>query len=140
MTREKINSKRIKKGRAPSCPCQSGEAYAQCCEPLHLGEHPRNGEAVMRSRYSAFVLGLEVYLLSSWHEETRPESLTLSPEQQWFYLKIIEATQGEHCDEYYVTFEARYRENHQVYKMCEKSHFIKDSSGILKYIDGQFIS
>lgn len=134
--------KKGKKGKRNTliCPCQSGCEYHDCCEPLHLGELPLNGEQLMRSRYSAFVMGLERYLLSSWHEETRPETLTLSPEQQWFYLNVIKSCAENDQGEQYVTFEVRYRENHQVYKMCEKSRFIKDSSGLLKYIDGEFIA
>lgn len=34
-------------------------------------------EALMRSRYSAYVLGLEQYLLDTWHPDTRPSSLSL---------------------------------------------------------------
>ena len=32
----------------------------------------------MRSRYSAYVLGLEVYLLATWHVSTRPAVLDLA--------------------------------------------------------------
>ena len=53
------------------CPCRSSEvdalAYAVCCRPLHdgleSGVHAPTPEALMRSRYSAYVVGLIDYLL-----------------------------------------------------------------------------
>lgn len=47
------------------CPCQSGNAYAACCEPLHRGAHARSAEALMRSRYSAYVLQEIAYLFET---------------------------------------------------------------------------
>lgn len=61
------------------CPCHSHEAYAACCKPLHRGKPAATAEALMRSRFSAFVLGLHEYLLSSWHLSTRPNNLTFDP-------------------------------------------------------------
>src|SRR5688500_8059775 len=56
-----------------ACPCQSGRAYAQCCAPLHRGEAiAETAEALMRSRYSAYVRGDAEYLLATWHASTRP--------------------------------------------------------------------
>jgi SEC-C motif-containing protein len=58
------------------CPCQSGRAYAQCCAPLHRGEAPAgNAEALMRSRYCAYVRADAAYLLATWHASTRPPAL-----------------------------------------------------------------
>jgi SEC-C motif-containing protein len=45
----------------------------------------------MRSRYTAYVLGLEVYLLATWHESTRPAALDLatqSPRPTWLGLSV----------------------------------------------------
>ena len=57
------------------CPCGSGAPYADCCGrwhagPLHL--QAPSAEALMRSRYSAFVLARPDYLLATWHPSTRP--------------------------------------------------------------------
>lgn len=39
------------------CPCQSGELYSNCCQPLHLFEtFSHSPEQLMRSRYSAYFL------------------------------------------------------------------------------------
>jgi hypothetical protein len=58
-----------------ACPCGSGRPYAACCGRLHGGEPAATAEELMRSRYSAYVLGLEAYLLATWHASTRPAAL-----------------------------------------------------------------
>ena len=59
-----------------ACPCGSGRAYAACCGRLHSGaENAASAETLMRSRYSAYVLKLEDYLLATWHPDTRPRQL-----------------------------------------------------------------
>lgn len=44
----------------------------------------------MRSRYTAFTLGLEKYLLQTWHTETRPLALHLAEDtaSKWLGLQI----------------------------------------------------
>ena len=44
----------------------------------------------MRSRYSAYVLGLEPYLLATWHASTRPPSLDLAADTatRWLGLEV----------------------------------------------------
>jgi len=44
----------------------------------------------MRSRYSAYVFGLEGYLLQTWHPSTRPSVLSLIEDEptNWLGLKI----------------------------------------------------
>jgi len=49
-----------------ACPCDSGKAYKQCCHPLHEGSPAANAEQLMRSRYTAYVLMLEEYLLQTF--------------------------------------------------------------------------
>ena len=47
------------------CPCDSGQTYVDCCGPWHAGLaqglHAPTPETLMRSRYSAYVLGLIDY-------------------------------------------------------------------------------
>jgi SEC-C motif-containing protein len=45
--------------------------YAACCGRHHGGIPAADAESLMRSRYSAYVLGLEDYLLATWHATTR---------------------------------------------------------------------
>lgn len=73
------------------CPCGRGERLERCCGQWHAGEPAPTAEALMRSRYSAYVLGLESYLLSTWHPDTRPEALHLasqSPKPTWLGLSV----------------------------------------------------
>lgn len=73
------------------CHCGTPMPYANCCDRFHSGlEMPANAEQLMRSRYSAYVLGLEDYLLTTWHESTRPASLDFSDaaKTKWLGLEI----------------------------------------------------
>jgi SEC-C motif-containing protein len=56
----------------------------------------------MRSRYSAFALGLDAYLLASWHPSTRPATLELD-DTEWRKLQIVDVS-GD-----VVEFRASYR-------------------------------
>lgn len=48
----------------------------------------------MRSRFSAFAVGDASYLLHTWHPSTRPTSLELDPDQQWYLLEILGTSGG----------------------------------------------
>ncbi len=62
------------------CPCGRPLAYAACCGLLHAGSPAPDAESLMRSRFSAYVLGLEDYLLATWHTSTRPVDFILATE------------------------------------------------------------
>ena len=91
----------------------------------------------MRSRYSAFVLGLEDYLLATWHPTTRPASVELeaTPRPQWLGLSI-----KSHCplDETHATVEfiARYKLNGRAFRLHEVSRFER-VDGRWFYVDGE---
>jgi SEC-C motif-containing protein len=95
-------------------------------------------EALMRSRYSAFVLKLEPYLLASWYPSTRPATLDLAtePATQWLGLAI---TRHEQADETHalVEFVARYKVNGRAHRLHEVSRFIRED-GRWFYLDGEF--
>lgn len=73
------------------CPCGSPLTLDACCGRYHQGEGAPNPEALMRSRYSAFVLGLSDYLLATWHPTTRPAELAPDPDTEWKRLVIVNA-------------------------------------------------
>lgn len=52
------------------CPCGSGSKYKRCCRPLHKGAAAPTPEALMRSRYAAYDLGLVVYLIQTTHPDS----------------------------------------------------------------------
>ena len=50
------------------CPCGTGQPYAQCCGRYHAGAlhlQAPDAERLMRSRYSAYTMGLADYLLAT---------------------------------------------------------------------------
>lgn len=74
----------------------------------------------MRSRYSAYALGYEQFLLDSWHHSTRPQSVRLDPAIQWIRLKIADAESlADH-----VEFVATFKLNGKAHTLREKSRFI----------------
>lgn len=77
------------------CPCGSGETYDACCGRFHRreGEAP-TAEALMRSRYSAFVVGDVEHLLRTWHPSTRPARLELDADQRWTGLEVLATSAG----------------------------------------------
>jgi SEC-C motif domain protein len=109
-----------------SCPCESGKAYAECCQPCHQGTPAINAEALMRSRYSAYVFGLEQYLLDTWHPDTRPEALKLNGEMatKWLGLRIKRFEQKSKTNAI-VEFIARYKVGgQQAERLHEVSQFL----------------
>ena len=72
-----------------SCPCGSGLRYPGCCGGLHAGSRVADSaEALMRSRYSAYVVGHLDYLRASWHPATCPDSLDADVAPAWLALDI----------------------------------------------------
>ncbi len=122
------------------CPCGTGQAYAACCgRYLEQGQFPDTAERLMRSRYTAFVLRREDYLLATWHASTRPGELNLAvtPPTQWLGLKIARAEAGCVDDsEGVVEFVARYRINGRAGRLHERSRFVREDRRWF-YLDGQ---
>ena len=87
----------------------------------------------MRSRYSAYVLGLIDYLLTTWHPSTSPGELALSP-VKWLGLEVRHAQATGEAG--VVEFVARYRENGRGVRMQEVSRFVREE-GRWFYIDGE---
>jgi SEC-C motif-containing protein len=120
------------------CPCGSGKTYTNCCRLLHMGETATDAEALMRSRYSAYVLQLEDYLLRTWRPDTRPAALGLAEDKpiKWLGLKVLrfEVT-GENSA--IVEFEARYKMNGKAEKLHEVSKFTRVNANWY-YVDGEF--
>lgn len=124
----------LKSKKTPTSPCPcGGKSYQSCCEVFHLGQPAPNAEALMRSRYSAYVLMLEDYLLATWHPTTRPSTLDLRSEPiKWLGLKIKPNFQA---DAHRVEFIARYKLGGRAYRLHEISRFI-DDGGLWFYVDG----
>uniref|UniRef100_A0A942SZ46 UPF0225 protein KHB02_13215 n=1 Tax=Neobacillus citreus TaxID=2833578 RepID=A0A942SZ46_9BACI len=118
------------------CPCLSGNPYGECCGPLHAGAAAPTAERLMRSRFTAFALGLPDYLLQTWHPTTRPSSLTLDPSQRWQRLDIVSASSGGPFDARgTVTFRAWWRSDGERGVLEETSTFVREG-GRWSYVDG----
>src|ERR1035437_5573937 len=77
---------------------------------IRLGHQqtPANSLVMMRSRYSAYALKLEAYLLATWHSNTRPTVLNLAADNtKWLSLEIKKYL-PEPADRATVEFIARY--------------------------------
>ncbi|WP_168581204.1 YchJ family protein [Gephyromycinifex aptenodytis] len=82
------------------CPCGSAEPYLRCCGPLHAGRaQAPTAQALMRSRYSAFVQRRARYLLRTWHPRTRPETVQF-PAGRWVGLSVLDTSGGGPSDEH----------------------------------------
>jgi SEC-C motif-containing protein len=89
----------------------------------------------MRSRYSAFVLCDEHYLLATWHESKRPSTVEFEPKQKWLGLRIVDsdATSATTAE---VEFIARYRVGGaSAARLHERSRFVKEGERWF-YLDG----
>ena len=121
----------------PPCPCGSGATLAACCGRWHAGpQHLQAPDAValMRSRYSAFVLELGDYLLATWHASTRPAAIDFEPGLRWLGLQVKrQASAG--ADTALVEFVARSKLGGRAHRLHETSRFVREGSQWF-YVDG----
>ena len=118
-----------------ACPCGSGLAYLRCCQPWHEGSPAPTAEALMRSRYSAYVLHLNDYLLATWHPSTRPTDLD-DASTRWLGLDV-KRHQQTGPDTAIVEFVARFRAVGRGHRLHETSRFVRED-GRWYYVDGDF--
>ncbi|TFC15302.1 hypothetical protein E3O19_09290 [Cryobacterium algoritolerans] len=113
--------------RPGRCPCRSGDSYLDCCGPLHDGlSFAPTAERLMRSRYSAFVVGDVGYLLSTWHPSTRPHEFELDAALVWTRLDIERTERGGPFDtDGVVEFTAQCRAGGIRSRQHEVSRFVR---------------
>jgi SEC-C motif domain protein len=119
------------------CPCGGPLDYARCCARWHGGEAAADAETLMRSRYSAYVLGHADYLLATWHASTRPDHLDLDaePRPKWLGLEV-KRHRVMGANEAIVEFVARYRVAGRGQRMHETSRFVREA-GRWYYVEGE---
>lgn len=120
----------------PPCLCGSGQTLVACCDRFHRGEVAPDAEALMRSRYSAYVLGLEPYLIATWHPSTRPARLGLDSDSNTKWLGL-DVRHHANIDENTATVEfvARYKVGGRAARLHETSRFVRED-GRWFYIAG----
>lgn len=125
-------------GRLSNSPRGQAITWAACCGRWGLGgADAPDAESLMRSRYSAFVLGDVDYLLATWHVSTRPGELTLEPGVRWLGLEVrSQGLTGPDTAE--VEFVARSRQAGRGNRLHERSRFVREA-GRWFYVDGVWI-
>ncbi|GAB3338318.1 YchJ family protein [Marilutibacter aestuarii] len=122
------------------CPCDPLRDFTTCCGPLLAGERSApDAEALMRSRYTAYVRGDAAYLLATWHPDTRPTTLEFDPGVRWLGLDVKRHAPGDGTTAV-VEFVARYRVGgERAVRLHEISRF-QCMDGDWLYVDGRFPS
>ena len=127
------------------CPCGgaptamrlkgSEAAFADCCGRYIVQDQlPPDALHLMRSRYSAFVLENEAYLLHTWQKTNRPGKLEFDVGAKWLGLDIKDFVQkglqeGQETAE--VEFVARVRVAGKATRLHERSRFVcQDGQGV----------
>ncbi|MEJ5927335.1 YchJ family metal-binding protein [Corynebacterium sp. H128] len=119
------------------CPCGIGLSYGECCARYHRGATAPTAEALMRSRYTAFVVHDEDYLLRTWHPDTRPSTLGFDDTVQFYRLDIVACEGGGPLDSVgAVDFEAHFRIGEQRGSQQEHSSFAKVNGSWLYVEEG----
>lgn len=120
------------------CPCGSGLQFYNCCEPYHLKTKVvPTAEALMRSRYAAFVIANADYLYETTHLSKRSSNsksayLKSAKNTKWVKLEIVFSAFDV------VEFKAYYlNKKFQTEVLHEKSNF-KLEDGKWYYVDGEF--
>ena len=124
------------------CPCGQRNAKAQplrygdCCGRYLESDTPvPDAQALMRSRYSAFVLEREPYLLATWHASQRPASIAFEPGVKWLGLEVRQYLPVD-ADNAEVEFVARQKPvGASAVRLHERSRFVREGGRWL-YLDG----
>jgi SEC-C motif domain protein len=130
------------KSATEPCPCGKPQDYRQCCGRWHAAFAAGQGllapdaEALMRSRYSAFVQGMSDYLLASWHDSTRPATLeSQEAGLKWLGLEVKKHVQQD-ATHATVSFVARSKLGGRAHRLQETSRFVREQDGRWYYLDG----
>lgn len=142
-----MNAVTPRAARPADCPCGGAAPnlaanakpprYAGCCGRfIEAGEVPATALELMRSRYTAYVLGEAAYLRATWARETCPLDLEIDPAApRWLGLAVkrheqIDATHA------IVEFVARYKTGGRAWRLHETSRFVRGEDGRWRYVDG----
>lgn len=120
------------------CFCGSAISFNKCCQPIVEGrQQAATAEALMRSRYVAYVVRNVDYLIATTHSSqrgnySRDEIAFWATSNQWQRLEILNVTPTT------VTFKAYYlNSNKEVQVHHEHSRFVFEN-GEWFYVDGDY--
>lgn len=121
------------------CYCGSKKPFSECCEPFLDGKAlPETPEELMRSRYSAYVLGNGAYIVATSAKENRYEDDVVLIEEyprsvKWFGLEVLETKEKT------VEFKAYYKDSDGIKVQHERSNFVFEDDTWL-YKDGKIFN
>ncbi|UUW73642.1 YchJ family protein [Pseudomonas oryzihabitans] len=113
------------------CPCGSDRSLGDCCGAFHAGTPAPDAERLMRSRYSAYVLGLIDYLVTTTapaqQEQLDREALAAwSLGSRWQGLQVLEhRPEPEDPAHARVSFVARWEDGRGAHRHEEHSGFVQ---------------
>jgi SEC-C motif domain protein len=126
------------------CPCGLQQSYETCCGRYHRGELAPTAQALMRSRYVAFVLDDLTYIEATMSGAAQAECHQgerggWGKQTQWDGLEVIGCSKGGEQDSSgKVEFKAHYLRGGQRFTLHEISQFEK-IDGKWFYVDGDMI-
>ena len=119
----------------------AGAPLSDCCGPVVAGERTaRTAEQLMRSRYTAYVLGDGDHLFRTWHPRTRPDDTVPDDRVRWVGLDVLGVAGGGRDDpEGLVEFRASWVSDDdgppRRGELHERSRFVR-RAGRWVYLDG----
>jgi SEC-C motif-containing protein len=121
-----------------NCHCGSEKTFQECCEPYIKGiQKAPTAEALMRSRYSAYVTHAADYLVATTHISQRKyhskkDILDWATNNKWLKLEIIQATENT------VEFKAYFMDNSLQTQIHHEHSTFKLENASWFYVDGKF--
>jgi SEC-C motif-containing protein len=113
-----------------TCPCGSGIALDDCCGKWHQGQPAPSAERLMRSRYSAYTLGLIDYLVATTLP-AQQAALDRDSMRAWSLGSTwlgLEVEGSELIDTHaFVTFTARWHDSDGEHRHRERSAFVQQA-------------
>ncbi len=127
------------------CPCGTGLTYNKCCGPYIAGNaYAPTAEALMRSRYTAYVKGEIDYIVNTCvrdddHNIDVEQTKRWSQKSRWQGLSILAIEKGAPSDsEGTIEFIASYSMDGLSDKHHERAKF-KKTDGKWLYLEGEII-
>jgi SEC-C motif domain protein len=128
------------------CFCGSIATFEQCCKPIIEGTQPAlTAQALMRSRYSAYVIVASQYLIDSTYISQRAnysktDIEAWANESHWQKLEIIDCKKGLSDDSVgEVEFKAYYQDSKNILQIHHEKSVFKKENGNWFYVNGTII-
>lgn len=126
------------------CYCNSGLPFAECCEPVLVDiKNAKTAEAVMRSRYSAYVLKDYNHLYESLHPDHRKDFDQDATKQwaeaaEWVQFELMNKDENDEEGKATLEFAAHFKIGKEIVKHHEISTFEK-IEGCWYFVNGDTV-